>query len=425
MRLRTDWKLCPLNELGFVGRGRSRHRPRNDNQLYGGPYPFIQTADIMDADPYIMDYSQTYSEFGFKQSKMWPPETLCITIAGANTAKTAILKFEACFPDSIVGFIPEEDKADLYFVKYSLDLMKDQFLAVTRGATQDNLSLEKLLRFPISTPPISIQRKIADVLSQYDESIANNNQRIKILEQMAQRIYKEWFVDFRFPGHENVQFVNSKIGKIPNGWKLGSFLEAEGIDFISGNIPEYQESKRYFATADVNGIDFISKGIDYQCQDKPSRAQKQPVLNSVWFARMKDTYKVLVFTNQNAALTNSIILSSGFAGLKATVEDWISFLFVSIKSKEFHHMKDMYCTGATQMALTNDGLGRMEWLFPTFEVAQKYNRLIKPMIDLILDYQQKNKLLRSTRDILFPKFIAGEIDASELNIVSREQVNVA
>jgi len=84
----------------------------------------------------------------------------------------------------------------------------------------------------------------------------------------------------------------------------------------------------------------------------------------------------------------------------------------------------MYCTGATQMALTNDGLGRMEWLFPTFEVAQKYNRLIKPMIDSILDYQQKNKLLRSTRDVLFPKFIAGEIDVSGLNIVSREQANV-
>src|SRR5262249_29825915 len=141
------WTQRRLDELGFVGRGKSKHRPRNDPRLYDGPYPFIQTADIMDADPYITAYSQTYSEIGLRQSKMWPPNTLCMTIAGANTAKTAILKIEACFPDSVVGFIPDKSKADVHFVKHSLDLMKQQFLAVSRGATQDNLSLEKLLSF--------------------------------------------------------------------------------------------------------------------------------------------------------------------------------------------------------------------------------------------------------------------------------------
>ena len=101
----------------------------------------------MAADPYITTYSQTYSEFGLQQSKMWKPGTLCMTIAGANTAKTAILKIEACFPDSVVGFIPDTSKSDLHFVKYSLDLMRDRFLSVSRGATQDNLSLNKLLSF--------------------------------------------------------------------------------------------------------------------------------------------------------------------------------------------------------------------------------------------------------------------------------------
>ena len=150
---KTEWIPTRLDELGFVGRGRSRHRPRNDSRLYGGPYPFIQTTEIMGADPYIISYSQTYTEFGLQQSKLWPPNTLCITIAGANTAVTAILKFEACFPDSIIGFVPDEKKADLHFVKYSLDLMKNKFLAVTRGATQDNLSLDKLLSFPLAPPP--------------------------------------------------------------------------------------------------------------------------------------------------------------------------------------------------------------------------------------------------------------------------------
>jgi type I restriction enzyme S subunit len=154
MLANTEWKPKKLDDLGFVGRGKSRHRPRNDARLYGGPYPFIQTADIMAADPYITTYSQTYSEFGLQQSKMWPPDTLCMTIAGANTARTAILKIEACFPDSVVGFIPDKTKADIRFVKYSLDLMRHRFLSVSRGATQDNLSLDKLLSFPIVAPDV-------------------------------------------------------------------------------------------------------------------------------------------------------------------------------------------------------------------------------------------------------------------------------
>ena len=150
----TGWTRRRLNELGFVGRGKSKHRPRNEPSLYGGPYPFIQTADIMAAAPYITTYSQTYSEIGLRQSKMWPANTLCMTIAGANTAKVAILKIEACFPDSIVGFIPDKPKADLHFVLYSLGLMKDHFLAVSRGATQDNLALNKLLSFPLLVPDV-------------------------------------------------------------------------------------------------------------------------------------------------------------------------------------------------------------------------------------------------------------------------------
>ncbi|HMJ63732.1 MAG TPA: restriction endonuclease subunit S, partial [Candidatus Binatia bacterium] len=170
---KPEWKPRRLDELGFVGRGKSRHRPRGEAKLYGGPYPFIQTADVMAADPYIASYSQTYSEFGFQQSKMWPPNTLCMTIAGANTAKTAIMKIEACFPDSIVGFIPDKSKSDLHFVKYSLDLMKHRFLAVSRGATQDNLGLDKLLSFPILAPDVDEQRRLGGILSAYDELIEN------------------------------------------------------------------------------------------------------------------------------------------------------------------------------------------------------------------------------------------------------------
>ncbi len=123
-----------------------------------------------------------------------------MTIAGANTAKTAIMRIEACFPDSIVGFVPDQTKSDIHFVKYSLDMMRQRFLAVSRGATQDNLSLDKLLSFPIPTPDVEEQRRIGTILSAYDELIENSRRRIRVLEAMARTLYREWFVSEGLPG---------------------------------------------------------------------------------------------------------------------------------------------------------------------------------------------------------------------------------
>jgi len=186
-----------LNELGFVGRGRSRHRPRNDQSLFGGTYPFIQTGEVKAANLYIDDFTATYNEKGLQQSKLWDKGTLLITIA-ANIAETAILKIDACFPDSIVAFIPKESIADTKYVKYYLDYIKLELQAISQGTTQDNMSLDKLLSRPMFVHDFIFQKKIASILSAYDDLIENNNQRIKLLEEMAEEIYKEWFVRMRF-----------------------------------------------------------------------------------------------------------------------------------------------------------------------------------------------------------------------------------
>ncbi|MBV5329924.1 MAG: restriction endonuclease subunit S [Chlorobium sp.] len=218
-KAKTVWKSAKLDELGFVGRGKSRHRPRNADFLYGGPYPFFQTGDIKAANFYLTEYSQTYSEEGLKQSKLWKPGTLCITIA-ANIAESAILGIEGCFPDSVVGFVADPDKADVRFIKYYMEILKLQMQSVSRGTTQDNLSVDKLLSFDFHAPPLPVQRRIAGILSTYDELIENSQRRIKILEEMARALYREWFVLFRFPGHENVPLVSSPLGDIPQGWEV-------------------------------------------------------------------------------------------------------------------------------------------------------------------------------------------------------------
>jgi type I restriction enzyme S subunit len=212
-----------LNQLGAVSRGRSRHRPRDAAFLYGGPYPFVQTGDVKRAGLYLRDYEQTYSEAGLAQSKLWPAGTLCITIA-ANIADTAILDIDACFPDSVIGFTADSTKADPRFVKYLFDaVLKMRFRAFTQGAAQDNLSQEKLLSIKFRVPEIQVQERIADILASYDTLIENNQHRIGLLEETARLLFREWFVHFRFPGHEHTKSVDG----LPTGWDrvpIGSIL---------------------------------------------------------------------------------------------------------------------------------------------------------------------------------------------------------
>ena len=122
-----------LDQLGIVSRGRSRHRPRDAAHLYGGPYPFVQTGDIKRAGLWLRNFEQSYSEEGLAQSKLWPAGTLCITIA-ANIAETSILDIEACFPDSVIGFIADRNKVDTRYAKYLFDaVLKMRFQSFTQG----------------------------------------------------------------------------------------------------------------------------------------------------------------------------------------------------------------------------------------------------------------------------------------------------
>jgi type I restriction enzyme S subunit len=238
----SELQPMKLNELGTVGRGKSKHRPRNDPSLYGGDYPFFQTGDIKAANFRVTEYSQTYNEKGLQQSKLWQPGTLCITIA-AHIGDSAILGIPGCFPDSIVGFVPDADKADVRFIKYYIDTLKVSMEGVSHGATQDNLSLDKLLTFDFLVPPLPVQHRIAGILSAYDELIENSQRRIRLLEDMARALYREWFVHFRFPGHESVPRLPSALGDIPQGWevkKLGDIAEEMRRNVPKGELDEPQ-----------------------------------------------------------------------------------------------------------------------------------------------------------------------------------------
>ena len=153
------WPVKALGQVGELDRGRSRHRPRNDPALLGGPYPLVQTGDVANSRGRITQYTQTYSEEGLAQSRIWPSGTLCITIA-ANIAKTGVLEFDACFPDSVVGFFPKKITTTEY-VQFLLAQFQNVLENQSPQVAQKNINLKTLRTLRVPVPPIDLQNRFS------------------------------------------------------------------------------------------------------------------------------------------------------------------------------------------------------------------------------------------------------------------------
>tara|TARA_R110001583_G_scaffold195511_1_gene374750 strand:- start:4364 stop:6151 length:1788 start_codon:yes stop_codon:yes gene_type:complete len=153
------WVWSTITELGELNRGKSKHRPRNDPSLYGGDYPFVQTGDVRAADGLLTTYKQTYSEKGLAQSRLWPEGTMCITIA-ANIAETAILGLEACFPDSVVGFIPQNEDVSVEYIEFFFRTAKEDLDRYAPATAQKNINLAILETVSVPFMSVAEQREL-------------------------------------------------------------------------------------------------------------------------------------------------------------------------------------------------------------------------------------------------------------------------
>jgi len=412
---RATWQPAKLNDLGFVGRGRSRHRPRNDAFLYGGPYPFFQTGDIKAADFYLTEYRQTYSENGLAQSKLWKPGTLCITIA-ANIAESAILGIEGCFPDSVVGFVADPQKADVRFIKYYMDTLKLQMQSVSRGTTQDNLSLEKLLTFDFHVPSLPVQRRIAEVLSAYDELIDNSRKRMQILEAMASHLYREWFVHFRYPGHENNPSIASPLGQIPKGWgatMLGAHLTAlEAGKRPKGGIRDVEDGIPSIGAENINGIGWH----DFASEKFIPRPFFQEMRKGVVRDRDVAIYK------DGAYIGKSSYFRDGFPHCECCVNEHVfllrangvtlkqNALYLWLQEPDTVQMIRSKNANAAQPGINQQTLRGLELIVPDEKTAAQFDRLVEPQLAQIINLAKKIHNLRRTRDLLLPRILSGQIE---------------
>lgn len=302
---------------------------------------------------------------------------------------------------------PDEKEVVPAYLYYTM-LSRDFYMkadAVALGAAQRTISLTALREMEIQLPDYDIQKKIVKILRPFDDLIENNRKQIKLLEEAAQRLYKEWFVDLRFPGYENCKIVDG----VPEGWKIKSILENEIFVFVKSNVLPFNGEKKYYATADIAGTMIATDGESITFMNKPSRAAIQPVVNSVWFARMSNTYKILNCFDKSSHLANDAIISSGFAGF-TSLDGCYGFVYATIASKKFDEEKNRYATGATQVSLTNEGLKKMEVLIPAIDIAKQYSKIVEPFMMKMELLKKDCKLLSQARDRLLPKLMSGEIE---------------
>jgi type I restriction enzyme S subunit len=253
-----EWVEKRLGDVANIARGKSKHRPRGAGFLYGGQYPFIQTGDVKEAGLFLNSYTQTYSNAGLKQSKLWDENTLCITIA-ANIAETTILKIKACFPDSIIGLVPYKDEASVLFIKHQFDKFKVDVQRLSQGVAQANLNQEKLSDIQFSFPLLIEQEKIASLLSIIDNRIETQSKIIQRLESSIRNFREKLFSQtYRFKDTKGNDFPDWEIKKLADvAMKKSSNISANKIE---ENVGEYII---YGASGILKSVDFYEEEDNY------------------------------------------------------------------------------------------------------------------------------------------------------------------
>ena len=279
------------------------------------------------------------------------------------------------------------------------------------GVAQQHFNIGAAKELVVSLPPISTQRKIASILSAYDDLIENNTRRIAILEAMAQAIYREWFVEFRFPGHEKVKFLDSPLGKIPEGWKAEPLGEIAAVTM--GTSPKgdtYNDEGD--GTPLVNGpVEFgerFTKKVKWTTA--PGKCCNEGDL--VVCVRGSTTGKYV-------RSDGVYCLGRGVCGLNSKYQCFVNLLFENERPTLLAQTG-----GSTFPSWTGPQLKCHPVVSPPDELLKRFEELVRPLSVAVLTYSRQMQNLRKTRDLLLPKLISGELDVEDLDIETGEAVSM-
>ena len=337
-----------------------------------------------------------------------------------SVGDTAVVKDDREFSiKNVALFRPDQlkvDRAYFYYLVLSPEF-RSKVMNVRSGSAQPFISLANLRSFEVSyVEDGNVQRRIAGILSAYDELIENSQRRIKILEEMARALYREWFVHFRFPGHESIPLVPSAIGDIPQGWEVKNVADAFVIS--GGGTPSRKEADfweggtiQWYSPSDLTGAGtmFMDDSSDHITESGLAQSS----------ARMFPAHSVMLTSRATigaiAINTQPACTNQGF--ITCLPNDRVSLYFLFHWLTENVPTFQRMASGATFKEISRGVFKTIEFLQPPGQIVERFEAIAAPMAEQVLALQRQTQNLRRTRDLLLPRLLSGQIDVEALDHV--------
>jgi type I restriction enzyme S subunit len=372
----------------------ARNRPEYF-ELNGNGHLWVKSKELLEKG--ISDTEEKISDLGLKNSsaKIYPVNTVLVAMYGVNAGQLGWLKKPASVNQAVCALLVDHKKANWTFVYYSLLQSRQDLISQARGAAQPNLNKEMVENFEIPMfNSLETQSRIASVLAAYDDLIEINEKRIKALEEMAGRLYTEWFVKFKFPGHEKVKMIDSgtEFGLIPEGWAIKKFydvvnnLDSKRKPISSMKRQEIQGKYPYYGAAKI--IDQIN---DYIFDGRYLLiAEDGSVITP-------DGKPMMQFIDEKFWVSNHAHVVQG--RLLSTEILFLRLQRFNIKS---------LITGSAQPKITKDNMSRILFIVPGEKVKNAFTSIVSFYFDEIFNVQKQKKELSKIRDLLIPQLVTGK-----------------
>lgn len=390
---KTTWQKVKLGDVAEIESGGT---PSSSKPEYwdNGEICWVTLPDLK--NKYIFDTQRKITPLGLKNSsaKLLPVNSVIFS-SRATIGEISITKIKTSTNQGSKNFICDPRQIEYEFLYYLLKSKVDEIIGLATGATYKEINKTVFSSVEVDIPDLLTQKQIAGILSTYDNLIENNTKRIKILEEIAQAIYREWFVYFRFPGHEKVKMIDSKteFGKIPEGWEVKPLGETvENYDSKRRPISKMKREEMhgeipYYGAAKI--IDYVNDHIF---------DGKYLLMAEDGSVITKSGNPVLQFVNEKFWANNHTHILQG-------VEVSTEYLYLSLVGFPIQG----YITGVAQPKINQDNLNRISVLVPENKVAQIFNSLVEPIFADTWKLKESVNKLQKARDLLLPKLVTGEI----------------
>lgn len=394
-----------LDNLCDVRRGAS---PRPIGKYYCKEgIPWVKISDGTSAYKTIYKTETFIKESGKDKSVEVYRGDLILSNSG-TPALPRIMGINACIHDGWL-LLRNFKKVEKQYLYYYLLAYRKNIELLSTGTIYQNLNTDRIKSILIPIPTLNKQKLISNKLAILDKKIEQNLKIVSTIEEYIDVLFYKWFIDFNFPNKEknpykdnNGNLLEKKGKTIPENWDVEYLGKGKLSKLLSPGIEKYNGLKKYVTTSNVISLDIDNDLEETTFKDRTSRANMQPCLHSVWFAKMKNSIKHVFVLDQD--IVDNHIFSTGFAGLQCSEK---SFPYVAsfINSNYFERKKDKLSNGSTQKAINNTGIKNIKIVVPTEEILEKYYEKAYPLFKKIDSLRKQNKILEETRDLMIKKLI--------------------